>query len=490
VRTAGTSSPGALNLGGATIEINTWRGALGSPTAVNVGSYAAAGGDRVGTSIVTDFGTHVQRIATAAGGITGIDAAKFLSKVQVNGSSLVSVMLNSGTVLTTPNQLDVSITRRTFASVGGAGNIGKIGGLLDAAVLKLGADIAAGNDNQVLATALGRLETLSSLSAVSGALAIANPAAYAELGNLSIGRVAGVQGALADRLSSLALGPVSGPENYGNGMTAWTSAYGSWQTRDAESSIGVAGYSGNTAGNVSGVEKRFGTVTLGISGALGSTSATFANSMGSVSTDSWHGGLYGQLPMEVVVLDAGFSYGQADSTVKRDIYLGSTRSKIQSTEWVAQFGLSLPLRTDMESVTIVPTLHVMYTGYNQSAANEDALSGLEAKVGSASTNALLTKTGIQALKTMRVFGKPARLGASIDWLHNFNADRREVDVALGASAASARFQSSKAGADAIRAGLSGELGLTDRVWLRLNIDHQVQANQDTTNTRVSVGVQF
>jgi uncharacterized protein with beta-barrel porin domain len=107
-----------------------------------------------------------------------------------------------------------------------------------------------------------------------------------------------------------------------------------------------------------------------------------------------------------------------------------------------------------------------------------------------SANAILTRFGIQAVKSIRVLNKNGRIGGRMEWIHNFDADRRDIDVALGGGSASARFQSSRPGADAVRAGIFGEVLLNERTSVRVNVDHQIQDKQSSTYTGISLGIQF
>ncbi|MCX8510625.1 MAG: autotransporter outer membrane beta-barrel domain-containing protein, partial [Chthoniobacteraceae bacterium] len=265
---------------------------------------------------------------------------------------------------------------------------------------------------------------------------------------------------------------------------------------------GSAGYSSNNAGNLTGVEKRFGKLTLGLTGAVGSTSSTLGLGMGSVTTDTWHVGLYGSSPVEAsgrsVVLDAAFVYGNGDTTFKRDNVSvtgvsggGSTSAKATNSEWMLQFGAALPFRTSDESLTVTPSVHLVLAGLNQNALSEGSLNGLGALVSKNNATSTAVRSGVQVAKLLKLANKETRLTASLDWVHSFDSDRRDVDIALtGSTGGSTKFQSSKAGADAARLGLGAEMALTPRTRLRVNLDEQVQSSQSSTNGSVSIGVQF
>ena len=194
-----------------------------------------------------------------------------------------------------------------------------------------------------------------------------------------------------------------------------------------------------------------------------------------------------------VVFDAALVYGQADSTLTRNLLLGgSTAGKGQSSEYQAQLGVAFPSTLSNQTLTITPSLHLVHSSFSQGALTESGTLGLEAKVGSQSANSTATRLGVQAAKLLRVASKSTRLTANLDWVHSFEKSRNEVNIGFVGSptGATARFQSSKAGQDAIRLGLGAEMAFTDRTRLRLNLEQQVQSNQSTTYGGVTLGVQF
>ena len=284
-------------------------------------------------------------------------------------------------------------------------------------------------------------------------------------------------------------------------IAAWTSAYGGWTRRDGEPSYGSAGYSSSNVGNITGVEKRIGALTIGLAGAFGSSSATLGSGMGSVSTDSWYTGLYGSIPMELagyeVFADAALAFGNGDTTFKRDVSVlgisggGSTSTKASSSEWFLQFGGALPLRTGDASFIVTPTMHLLLAGFTQKPLSEPSMNGFGAVVGKQTAAAAAVRTGIQLAKLMKLASRETRFSASLDWVHGFDSGRRDIDISLnGTTGGSARFESSKAGTEAARLGISGEMLLTRWTSLRINLDEQVQANQSSSNGSVSIGVQF
>ncbi|NBV87312.1 MAG: autotransporter outer membrane beta-barrel domain-containing protein [Verrucomicrobia bacterium] len=310
-----------------------------------------------------------------------------------------------------------------------------------------------------------------------------------------------LQAALEGHLNTLALGVLSDSEpslGEAKESAAWTTIYGGWVARDGSSSLGRSGFSSNNYGNISGVEHRFGDLTLGLTGAVGSTSANFKESGASLSTDTWHAGLYGSMPLELeelgLVFDAGFVFGQGEAKMKRSLSsvgAGNSTGNVSSSEWMGQIGISIPSLLPDDTTTITPSLHLIYGSYSQKAVNEGSLTGLEAKVGAYSQASAASRLGLQAAKLMRVGRLPARLTASMNWLHSFDSGGRNVDIAFSsAGSKTGQFSGTKTGMDAIRLGLGSELAITDRTRFLLTIDHQIQKGQSSTTGNASVGVQF
>jgi fibronectin-binding autotransporter adhesin len=499
---------GSLTTGTSTLNVSAiaYNSLTSSGAAISSGS--------VGQSRVNDTAAHRFAIINGVNGAASNFSVTSYLGVNSLGGSYATAPARSATVTATPDvtagSLYLTIQRTPFATIGSTQNVAALGRLLDnsltvttggvSSLIDLLDTTAIDTNGSLLGTSTTRtLSTALSYASINAKLQGINPAGYAELANIGFDRLLDVQLGLVNHLRTLAL-PGLQSEKDGD-LYAWTSAYGGWTKRDSESSYGSAGYSSSNAGNLTGVEKRFGKLTLGLTGAVGSTSATLGLGMGSVTTDTWHVGLYGSSPVEAsgraVVLDAAFVYGSGDTTFKRDVSVtgvsggGSTSAKATNSEWLLQFGAAVPFRTSDESLTVTPSIHLVLAGFNQNALSEGSLNGLGALMSKKSDTSTAVRSGVQIAKLLKLANKETRLTASLDWVHSFDSDRRDVDIALtGSTGGSTKFQSSKAGGDAARLGLGGEMALTPRTRLRLNLDEQVQSNQSSTNGSVSIGVQF
>ena len=437
---------------------------------------------------------------TASGSYIAVGSSNVSSyfKTDFNSSPVISgafSVVEGGTV-------DLIVTRNNYAAVThNSGNLRQTASILDSSMLNGGS--AAITAIGTLFTALDSRTTANEIDTILAAL---NPAPYTELGNMGMSRMMDLQAAIQGHLDTLAIGVLSDVEpspGEARESSAWTSVYSGWANRDGSSSQGLAGYSSRNYGSISGVEHRFGDLTLGLTGAVGSTSATFKQTSSSLSADTWHAGLYASAPIDLedfgVVFDAGLVYGEGDSTVRRSLSgaglgLGTFTGKVASTEWMAQIGASVPSVLPDDTYTVTPSLHLLYGSYRQGAINEiteGTLAALGARVGAFSQSSAATRLGLQGAKLLRVAQMPARLTASANWLHSFDAAGRQVDISFATPGATAqKFGSSRAGMDAFRIGLGGEIAITDRTRFQLTIDHQLQKGQSNTSGNASIGVQF
>jgi autotransporter-associated beta strand protein len=459
----GSAVVGNFSGGGAKLAVTSWAGA--SP-------------NRAGTARITDFDAHTFTVISATGTVSGL-SSQVDSYVQVNGSTYKSAVVSANLRQVGENRYDVTVQRRRFADIGGEGNYRAVGSLLDGGV---------GNPGFVLVDALDSQATIQGVRSVMAQL---NPAGYVELANLGLSRLASLQGALANRLASSAIELVYAPAVDGE-YTAWTTLYGAQEIRNGDVSKGVSGFDGSSAGNLTGVERQFGKLKLGIIGAAGVSNGDFSIASGRVNVDSWHGGVYLQVPAARAVWDAGLSYGRADMTAQRDLGgLGSTSARMENPEYVLHFGLALPLVGGSGKYSLVPSAHLIHSSYQGREFSENGLgTGVEASVRRMSEHALFGRFGFEASRWVELFGRLGRFGLRVDWLHHFDVDGSKADITLGASEARSQFVGARRSADALQIGIVGKVALTDRMQLRLNFDQQTDSGRRSIAGSVSLEIRF
>ncbi|MEI7773512.1 MAG: autotransporter-associated beta strand repeat-containing protein [Verrucomicrobiota bacterium] len=322
-------------------------------------------------------------------------------------------------------------------------------------------------------------------------LAAANPSGYSELAGLSTQRVLNLNQGIVDHFRSLRTGLVEPQES---NLTGWLSTYGSWQKQSGSSARGTAGFSGNTWGSLFGVEERVGDLTFGLNGAAGQTTADFQKLTGHISTDAWHVGVYAVARVGDVVLESNALVGLTDTTARRTIAATGLTSRegklsVKGTEWLFNTGAALPLVVP-GSWTITPSARLVAQGQNQDGAKESDLSGLEVSLSRQNTTSVLHQAGVELRKQLSLAGKFAAASLNTDWIHNYNAKGRNLNMAFGSSPTSFGYKGSDSGADAIRVSGAFEAALNERTTLRLSVDYQAQTRASSTNGAVSLGYAF
>jgi autotransporter-associated beta strand protein len=441
------------------------------------GGIVAVAYDPNGKPRVADFDKHTFNIITYTGSLVSDVDGYVPSYMDVGGTLRQSAMILASVSSGTVNLIQMSIQRLRFASLGG-GYVETIGTLLDSKL-----NLSSGP----VADFITLLDSQSSLSAVRALLDGVNPGPYSELPNVVFGRLQGLQVGLSGHLNALALGSLHAPSE--RGLNLWTTTYGTWQRLNPDLEAGAPGYSANHYGNVSGVERQTGGLTLGVSAALGGSTVSFGQGLGSLSTETWHGGAYASVSLGKLVFDAAVSMGTGENTMKRNSSLNSQPVKFRNTEWLTQAGVSVAMNAG--SLTFAPSVHFMSFGYRPDQF-DDAGGGLfETKILANSYVRNAVKAGLQASELLNVRGHAVRLSASAHWLHYLDARRHQTDAVLGGFADSAvTMQSSKVGADSIQFGAAAEIALTRRTTLRLNAQSEIQNNQKTTNGNATFSLEF
>jgi autotransporter-associated beta strand protein len=404
---------------------------------------------------------------------------------QTGGQDIFSAMFTASGSLSA-----LTITRNLFANTKGLSyNVRGVATALDTRIIK-------GKASNESLMELGTGSSIAEASArVSLQLAAANPAAYAELASLSKQRILTLNQELANHFSSLRAGLVDAPEGPYN---FWTTGYGTWHKQNADPSMGNAGFSGNTYGDMFGVEKRVGDMVVGVTGAAGSTSANFSALAGRVSTDSWHAGAYAAAALSGYSLESGLVFGSTDSTAYRTIVApgmngGVAREgkiRFGGSEWLAHLGVAKPF-VSSGSFTVTPSVRLIAAGNVLDSSTESSLDGLEVKTNAQTTYSILQEMGVEARRNLKLVSRPSAVSLRVDWIHDYCNKGRALDMDIaGDSASRFGYKGSDAGADALHLGAGLETAITRRTTLRVSLDYQAQSNASTTRGFLSLGYNF
>jgi len=164
------------------------------------------------------------------------------------------------------SSVGVKLLRSTYASLGGGANGQEIGRALD----RIGADPGV-----YFGSLLDRIDAVSTETGVRAVFSELNPVVYNELYHLSLLRLEDVQKPISDRLNHLgaaglssgSLAALAASVGGGSEWSAWTNAFAGSGNVEADQRNGFSGLSRNEGGDVTGVERRLGRLTVGVFGA-------------------------------------------------------------------------------------------------------------------------------------------------------------------------------------------------------------------------------
>jgi len=340
-----------------------------------------------------------------------------------------------------------------------------------------------------------------------------NPKVFAEVYSLALSRLQDVQKTVLDRLTLLGTAMTTLGEaevlnlatGQGSEWTGWTNAYGSWIAHQANAGLGEGSSSRSSAGNVTGLERRFGALTLGLIGALGTSSTQLNEPNSSITSESWHLGLYMSTPVVGrVFADGGVFFGEGENVIKRTQTLLKTdeygtpstlslsgRTRMMNQEWLVQLGAGAQLAPTGSKWSVVPTVRVAYAGVRQEGATESGAQSLGIVSHSKWNGTVLTRTGLDISKEGRVGRVPVRATGSAAWVHDFAVDPRRLGVRWqGVDSVPWMISSERRSADVLRLGASLELGLGDRRTLRLYGEQEYLQNTKILRGGVTFTIGF
>ena len=395
----------------------------------------------------------------------------------------------------------ISFTRNSLQTLGSfSGNLRKFASAANARQVTLAtAQLAAGT---FMVNAIDEIGSSSVSSEAARAnlgaqLAAANPALYAELPALSFQRTLNLGQGVFDHFASTRVSEARGSENQSSSeeLGFWSTTYGSWMKQNGSASLGTSGFSGNIWGEVFGVERRFGSLLLGVMGAWGQTSANFSLNPGSVSTDSWHGGIHASLDLAGTALETGVLYGSTDSRVRRSVNgAGPTsaegRTSLGGTEWLLHVGLARAFEASPQ-LTITPSLRLMAQGEALQGASESSMNGLEISTLKQKSVSISHQAGLEVSQNFKLLAMASAMSLRAHWIHRYDSDGKTLDMQLGNDASTrASYHGSRIGADAVRFGTAWETQVGSRTSVRLSVDYQAQNRASLTYTALTIGFKF
>jgi len=446
----------------------------------------SAGGPGMGTVTLTggvvrpkaiarlpDLLPHTFTIMTATNGVIGnftgaVQTAAIRAELLYADGSASDATLLGGT----QNTVKMTLKRVPYEVLGFSGSARVLGALLDRSLTTT--DVALGGF-------IDALDLLATQPQVQLALGALTPRPFAEVAPLAFARLQDIQKVLGDRTSLLGAelartksDPAPDASTQADGLwTAWTNGYGSTLSRKADLSAGTPSASSNSIGNLTGVERRFGSAVFGLLGGVGSSQTQLSLQSGKVSADTWHAGVYSSANLgSRVFVNASALYGQAENTVRRTVPLGpeevSAHSKMESQEWLAQLGVGADLAPENSSWKVIPTLQVVHGELNLESVLESGLGEMGSQTRASRQSMTFSRTGVDVAKEVRVGSILVRLGVNAAWVHQFEADPMKLEAVLqNGGAESWTVQSPARDGDALRLGGSLEIELNERRRIRV-----------------------
>jgi autotransporter-associated beta strand protein len=303
---------------------------------------------------------------------------------------------------------------------------------------------------------------------------------YAHLGMISRMRTQTVASTLDARLRT-----IGQEEQKESGLRAWTNGYNT-QLR------GFGPYTSSITGDVTGIEKSMGKLTIGVFGSVGTSRDNFVALSGRGRTDFWHVGVYGSANLgDGWFVDGGSMFGTADNMMSQTIPgLGRRSSTFTSTEWLTSVGVGRAIETQ-SGWRFVPNVRLLANGYNRGATKETGASLEAMKVGRSAESAVLTRMGLEASKAAKIGKIPVRFIATVDYQHDFTADSRRATSRLDGFDNPVSSGPSRRRRDAIKVGgaIEGQIG--DGKTMRIYGEQEMGGGgSKVTRFGVSFGIEF
>ena len=207
----------------------------------------------------------------------------------------------------------------------------------------------------------------------------------------------------------------------------WLESFGQWSHQDQDS--GFVGYDSDAYGVAIGLDKMFrDRYLVGLGFGYSNTNIDLDQNQGDGEIDSYYGSLYGSYFSEKGYLDGVLSYGRQDYDSHRRIVIGS----IQQTARSDHDGESLSamveggLNFDHQPWVLQPFANLQYLYLDEDEFTEGGAGGLNQKVESRKTKALVSELGLRVSPVIQLETGLLIPEASLAWLYDFDIDDRVV----------------------------------------------------------------
>jgi outer membrane autotransporter protein len=272
--------------------------------------------------------------------------------------------------------------------------------------------------------------------------------------------------------------------------SVWSNGYGLTNLMGGDGQ-GYAGYRSQGWGDVMGMERREGGLTLGIVNAGGMTRTYLGGGLGRASTSSWHFGLYGSVKADNgLMLSWAGMWGIADTTMRRVMGREQVTARFDSQEWMAQVGVGMDVAGGAGGWSVIPSVRVIGSGYMAPQVKEQGGDGASTVEAMRHTT-VITKAGIEVSKSAKVKEIPLRFSATVDYMRDFSADPRRASSRLnGATDVVWDSMSARRKENGVKVGAAVEARLSKNKSVRLYGEREMGARDNVTRYGVSFSVEF
>jgi autotransporter-associated beta strand protein len=325
--------------------------------------------------------------------------------------------------------------------------------------------------------------------------------AYADTMATSLKRMLDLGASVGGRLEMVGMEVGAGPGGGGvgngpSGWSGWTSTAASSMNREARVKEGFGGYHLDSQSSVLGVEMPLGPIRLGWVGATGTSRADFAMPNARVKSDSWHMGFYGVARLGRGYLDGLLMCGLVDHEADRTIGVAgferTAKASFESEEFLLRLGGGFQVMPRDSVWEVSVNEHVSVAGVLQDSISETNAGALGVKTSASDSVGILNEVGLSVGRRFVVVKKPVLVRLRMNWVHDFREGGTLQARFMGAPLGDGTFgvESARGEKDAVRMSGSVDIGLSQRVSLRLGAEYELRRGAPKGTLSISVGVEF
>ena len=325
--------------------------------------------------------------------------------------------------------------------------------------------------------------------------------AYADTLTTSLRRMLDLGSSVGARMELVGMEVVSGPGSGvvgsgPSGWSGWTSGAASSMDREARGTEGFGGSHLDSQSAVLGVEMPLGPIRLGWVGATGTSRANFAMPNARVESDSSHMGLYGVAKLGRGYVDGLLMYGLVDNEAERTIgvpgFGRTAKASFESEEFLLRLGGGLQVMPAESAWEVSVNERISVAGVMQDSILETQGGALGVRTTAGRSVGLLNEVGMTVGRRFVVVRTPVLVRFRANWVHDFREGATLQASLLGAPAGAGMFgvESAPGEKDAVRMSGSVDIGLSERVGLRLGAEYELRRGAARGTLSISVGIEF